>query len=307
MASVNVLAQTTSNILSSINGIVKTLIMIIIVYNFTGQNTNPYILILYTILLPLFFSNLSFITVANLNKNNMNASKRFFKELNDNIENDNIENDGSTEIEQIKKITYNINELSLGDTIINCGIHEEFNIGDVVWIKGNSGAGKSSLMKLLVKFQNSDDVLINGAPVSYIKKSSLRREVDYLSQQIPIIKGTLRENLFFGVKWSEELEEKLINIPILKQLLKTKSMDTLIEENGTNLSGGEKQKIAALRAFNSNATVLILDEITSSIDNENAIEIYNTLLGNSPNRITFVIAHDNLPSSFATRTIMISG
>lgn len=67
----------------------------------------------------------------------------------------------------------------------------------------------------------------------------------------------------------------------------------------------KNKKIAALRAFNSNASVMILDEITSSIDNENAIEIYKTLLENSSNRITLIIAHNDLPEAFATRTIKI--
>ena len=300
MARVNKLAQTSSSILSSINEIVRTMIMVLIVYNFIEESTSPYTLILYTILLPVFFSNLRLITNANLSKNKMNASNQFFKQLNDNVE-----DDGNVEIEQVKKINFNVKELYYGDVSIKCDIHEEFNTGDIVWIKGESGTGKSSLVKLLLKFQTNDNALINDVPMSHIKNSSLRREVDYISQQIPIIKGTLRDNLFFGMKWSMELEEKLKNTTLLKQLLKTKSMDTMIEENGTNLSGGEKQKIAALRAFNSNASVMILDEITSSIDNENAIEIYKTLLKNSSNRITLIIAHNDLPEAFATRTIKI--
>ncbi|MBT9146083.1 MAG: putative multidrug export ATP-binding/permease protein [candidate division WS2 bacterium] len=298
IASVNVLAQTASTILSSLNHIVQTMVMVVIVFSFIRESSSPYILILYPILLPLYFSNISMITNANLSKTKMQTSDQFFQELHDNIE-----ADGSFELERVKKIAFNIDELNVGNTKIKCKIHQEFKLGDVVWIQGNSGVGKSSLMKLLPKLRTSNDVLINGVVLSSIKNSSLRGDVDYLSQQIPIIKGTLRDNLFFGLQWSEEMESKLQRTTLLKQLLETKSMDTMIEENGTNLSGGEKQKIAALRAFNSSASVLILDEIASSIDNETATDIYYTLLANSQDRITFIISHDNLPESFATRIV----
>ncbi|MCT4541928.1 MAG: ATP-binding cassette domain-containing protein [Vallitalea sp.] len=80
-------------------------------------------------------------------------------------------------------------------------------------------------------------------------------------------------------------------------------MDTVISEGGANLSGGEKQKIAIARVLYDNVDVLILDEITSNIDKDNAKKIYHRIIKDHEDKIIFIISHDNLPQSFATKEL----
>ena len=122
---------------------------------------------------------------------------------------------------------------------------------------------------------------------------------------MPIIKGTLRENLFFGNEHDEKKENKMLLTNIGKQLLETKDLSSVIDENGANLSGGEKQKIVALRTAFQEANVFVLDEITSNVDSECAKEIYDLFLEKSKGRITFIISHDDLPKAYANKIIQV--
>jgi len=83
-------------------------------------------------------------------------------------------------------------------------------------------------------------------------------------------------------------------------------MDTFISENGGNLSGGEKQKIALARSLYDDVDVIILDEVTSNIDKDSAKEIYKRVLQKHDEKIIFVISHDDMPNSFYTDEINIS-
>ncbi|NLO84137.1 MAG: ATP-binding cassette domain-containing protein [Clostridiales bacterium] len=163
---------------------------------------------------------------------------------------------------------------------------------------GASGSAKSSFAKALIKFCPISGVSYNGIPIADVRKRDLRERVEYLSQNIPIIKGTLRDNLFFGGKWSAEAEAHFKNEPVLQTILADKTLDTEILDSGANLSGGEKQKIALARALQRGADVLILDDICSNIDKASASDIYIHLDNGCQSRITIIITHDTLPESF---------
>ncbi|WP_162265440.1 ATP-binding cassette domain-containing protein [Abyssisolibacter fermentans] len=147
-----------------------------------------------------------------------------------------------------------------------------FKKGDVVWIRGNSGCGKSTLVKLIPKFRTINRILVNNIDIRNITNKSIRKKIDYLSQDVPIIKGSLRDNLFFNKSYNAELEKELINSKLLSSIFVNKDINTLITENGANLSGGEKQKIALARCIYNKSDVLILDEVTSNIDTESAFD-----------------------------------
>ena len=129
--------------------------------------------------------------------------------------------------------------------------------------------------------------------------------MNYLSQNVPIVKGTLRENLFFNIKWDKEREEKLKHEPILQSILANKNMDSLIDENGTNLSGGEKQRIALARALYDDVDVIILDEVTSNIDKESAEVILKRIMSGNEQKIIFIISHDSMPESYANKILQL--
>lgn len=198
--------------------------------------------------------------------------------------------------------------LEMKDKVLAKDINGTYHKGDIVWVRGDSGVGKSTLVKLIPKFRITDKILINGVDIREVSNKSLRSRVDYLSQNVPIIKGTLRDNLFFNKKYTKEQELQFINDSILQTISQDKAMNSPINENGTNLSGGEKQKIAIARALydDVDVDVLILDEVTSNIDKQSAADIYNRILQNHNNKIIFIISHDDLPGSIATHSLFLN-
>jgi len=293
MADINIYAQISSTLLKSINSIVSIMVMVFLVIDYVKLNQNPIVLVLYTIILPLFFNQVNQLTNSNLNKRDMINSRKFIEELKRLRE-----SDGFIDIESIDTVDLQIDNLMIKDRVLSKGINASYKKGDIIWVRGASGAGKSTLLKLIPKFRDSKEVMLNKESITNISNKSIRFNVEYLSQNVPIIKGTLRDNLFFGKKYFVEIENDLINDPILKTIFENKNLDTIILEGGTNLSGGEKQKIAIARALYNHSDVLILDEITSNIDKESANDIFNRIIDDSNNRITFIITHDDLSDKY---------
>lgn len=300
IADVNKTARSISALFSGINTSVRTIALIYIVYLFTNNSTNPASLILFTLVLPIYFNSINMITNSNLNKRDYTVAKEFEAEMKAARE-----PDGNLKINTINEVEIKVDELYTPGGKITTSVNGKYSPGDIIWIKGESGRGKSTLAKTIVKFRPIDEIKFNGKRLKDISNESVRTNVEYLSQNVPIIQGNLRDNLFLSTDYTEEKENKLSNDPILKTILKDKTFDTEIFMNGTNLSGGEKQKIALLRALASDAPVLILDEISANIDKDSAAAIYERVKNGRENRITFIISHDDLPGEIANKEIIL--
>ena len=182
MANINIYAQSSSTLLSSLNQIAQTMMMVLVVYEVIQKQGSAYSLILYTILIPLYFSQLSRLTRANLNKRDMVTSMEFVDFLEDKLE-----RQGTEPLHQVHSLRFNLPSLHFGERVLAGPIKEEFHKGDIVWVQGASGTGKSTLMKLLPKFRTTKEIEINHIPLNQINSSALREKLHYLSQQVPII------------------------------------------------------------------------------------------------------------------------
>jgi len=298
MSNVNKFGQMSNQIFTNINDICRVFIMVLVVYEFTSKTGNVVDLIFFTVVLPIYFSGLTKIVSANLSKRDLTASKEFIQWMKDNKE-----QNGEIELAQVDTIRLKIQQLQVGDLILGQQIESTFTKGDIVWVKGESGSGKSTLLKLLPKFRTTDTIYINEIDLRKYTNESLRKHVDYLSQSVPIIHGTLLENLFFNKAYSKEAEIEMRKDKLLQTILVDKSMDTEILENGSNLSGGEKQKIAFIRALYNGTDVLILDEITSNIDMQSAMDIYNKIKEVATGKIIFAITHSDALNGIANKVI----
>lgn len=302
MANINIYARSVSTALGAVNRIAETISMAILLWNYMRVGTGSVTLVLVAILFPMYFNYLNGIVNVNLSKQGLKVSLDFVAEMDAGRE-----HDGEEELERVDSIRFSINELKLGEKTLTKGISGTFERGDVVWIKGGSGVGKSTLAKLLVKFRENEGVYVNGKDIRCFTNSSLRKRVDYISQSVPIVKGSLRDNLSFNCPWSLKREEELKRDPILAGVLQRHGMNGEIEENGANLSGGEKQKIALARVLHRDVDVLILDEFTSNIDKETAGEMLDTVVKNGRDKILFIISHDDLPEKYATKELKLVG
>ena len=295
MARINKFAQTSSVALSSIGTILQNIIMLYVIYSFMKSQTTPYMIIISTIIIPLYFESVSLITKANINKKDYEVALDLKGML---IENS--ERDGNEKIDNVDSLYINVHDIDIVDKKISIEAKALLKKGDIGRIYGESGSGKSSLAKALLKFRRAEEIKINGISLEKISNKEIRNVTEYVSQNIPIIRGTLRDNLMFGKEFYDVGDAFFLNHPLLKTILSKKNLDDEIIEGGANLSGGEKQKIAIVRALLSEPQILILDEVCSNIDIQTSNEIYSMLKRDSYKRITIVIAHNELPDGFIT-------
>lgn len=162
------------------------------------------------------------------------------------------------------------------------GVSLEVNMNDKVAIIGNSGSGKTTLAKLLLKFytQQSGKIYIGGQDITSLSAEDIRRKIVYVSQEDFIFSGTVKENLSLRNKNVpfEKLLQMSINIGAHEFIKKMQfQYDTVLEDRGANLSKGQRQKLAIVRALVAEPKILILDEATSNLDCESEKKIYEEL------------------------------
>ncbi len=153
----------------------------------------------------------------------------------------------------------------------------EVKAGETVALVGRSGAGKSSLVNLLVRYQDttSGQLLLDQKPIEDFELTALRTQIAMVNQQVVLFNRTVRENIAYG-QLEGATDEDII---------------AAAKAAGLNLSGGQRQRIAIARAILKNASILILDEATSALDNESEYFIQRAFDQAMQDRTTIVIAH----------------
>lgn len=169
--------------------------------------------------------------------------------------------------------------------------------GETVALVGRSGAGKSSLVNLLVRFQelSSGGIKLDGLDIYQIELNSLRTQIAMVNQQVVLFNRTVRENIAYGQLEGASDEEIIAAAKAAYAhdfiMALPQGYDTPLGAQGLNLSGGQRQRIAIARAILKNAPILILDEATSALDNESEYFIQRAFDAAMQNRTTIVIAH----------------
>ncbi len=171
--------------------------------------------------------------------------------------------------------------------------------GTTLAIVGETGAGKTTLTKLIARFYdlNEGKILIDGVNIRKVSKKDLRDLIGIVPQDAFLFTGTIRENLLYAFdNYSTELEEKMIQVSKflgLHNFIDTlhKKYDTKLKENGSNISIGQRQLIAFARALITDPKILILDEATSSVDPYTETLIQDALNKAREGRTTIIIAH----------------
>jgi len=168
--------------------------------------------------------------------------------------------------------------------------------GEKIGLIGHSGSGKTSLTRLLLRFNdiNGGVIEIDGQDISKIKQTELRESISYVPQEPILFHRTIAENIAYGKKDATMQEIEAIS----KQSSVTnfvndlpKGFETVVGERGVKLSGGQRQRIAIARAMLKNAPILVLDEATSALDSESEALIQDALWKLMKDRTAIVIAH----------------
>ena len=170
--------------------------------------------------------------------------------------------------------------------------------GDTVAFVGPSGAGKTTLVKLLVGLYSSQsgEILYNGVSSNKVDLDELREKIGFVTQDTQLFSGTIRENLLFVNPHAtdEECMEVLRQASANSLLARAdRGLDTLIGEGGVKVSGGEKQRLSIARALLRHPQLLVFDEATSSLDSLTEEEITRTIreVATTQEAITILIAH----------------
>jgi ATP-binding cassette subfamily B protein len=177
---------------------------------------------------------------------------------------------------------------------------EDMNIdvqpGQMIAIVGPTGAGKTTLVNLLMRFYevNAGRILVDGIDITDIKRGMLRRTFGMVLQDTWLFNGTIRDNIAYGREEATDEEifqaARMANADHFVRTL-PEGYHTILNEEATNISQGQKQLLTIARAFLADPEILILDEATSSVDTRTEMQIQKAMAELMKNRTSFVIAH----------------
>ncbi|MCX7801122.1 MAG: ABC transporter ATP-binding protein/permease [Fimbriimonadales bacterium] len=184
--------------------------------------------------------------------------------------------------------------------------------GQIVAIVGHSGAGKTTLMNLLMRFYDPQEgrILIDGLDLRDIKLESLRRHVSMVAQENVLFSVSIMENVKYGNRdATDEQAIEACKAADLHDFIQSlpDGYDTMIGEDGIKLSGGQKQRLALARALVCDPKVLILDDVTSALDGETEARVQDALKQVMKGRTTFIIAHRLSSVVDADRIVVMDG
>jgi len=211
----------------------------------------------------------------------------------------NVQDTGKRELSRRGTLAISFNETSFLYPGTQSGIERvslAIEAGSTTALVGTTGSGKSTLIKLLLRFYpvTAGTISIDGIAINELSLSSLRGTIGLVSQDVFLFEGSIRDNIAYAdpeasievIRDAAQAAEAMDFIEALPQ-----GFDTLVGERGVKLSGGQRQRLSLARAVLKDPPILILDEATSAVDNETEAAIQRSLASISRDRTVLVVAH----------------
>lgn len=219
-----------------------------------------------------------------------------------NLERDIFDSEDSRQLEDVKgkiefdHVYFKYPDTSEADPYVLDDMSFTINVGENIALVGPSGAGKTTISKLIPRFYDVDrgEIRIDDDNIKNLTIDSLRDNIGIVQQDVYLFSGTVKDNIRYGKE--DATDEEIIKAAKLAgatEFIKDlpEGFDTYIGERGVKLSGGQKQRISIARVFLKNPPILILDEATSALDNKSEAIVQTSLEKLSKGRTTLTIAH----------------
>ena len=210
--------------------------------------------------------------------------------------------------DKISVIEFKNVSISFGERDILKNLNLTINCGEKVAIVGENGSGKTTIINLLLRLYEPTDgmILIDGIPISEYNIEAYRHKFSVVSQEIHLFKGTIKENVILGgeadISFDEDERLKFCTETIESW---EHHYETLVGNEGTKLSGGERQKIALLRALHRKSNILVLDEPTSNYDKESVEEFNRYIQEDNSYDFYFIVTHREDILSHVDKVILL--
>ena len=181
------------------------------------------------------------------------------------------------------------------DAAVLNGISFKVDQGGFIGVMGHTGAGKSTILKLLLRFYEADrgQILINGSDIHSLKLESIRSQIGSVSQDPFLFFGSIRENVKYARDATEEEVDAALRMAGAWEFvqLQQDGAETLVGDRGVKLSGGQKARVSLARALLKQPSLLVLDEASSALDAETERRIQENLFSTGQQRTTVAVAH----------------
>lgn len=234
--------------------------------------------------------------IANVIQSSMASAERIFELLD---EEEQVPEAADPEVIEAPKGAVEFSHVKFGyseDNILIENMNIDVKPGQMIAIVGPTGAGKTTLVNLLMRFYevNGGAILVDGVDITQLRRGDLRRTFGMVLQDTWLFNGTIRDNIAYGRgDASEEEIVRAARAAYADHFIRTlpEGYNTVLNEDATNISAGQKQLLTIARAFLADPEILILDEATSSVDTRTEIQIQEAMTELMKGRTSFVIAH----------------
>ena len=180
-------------------------------------------------------------------------------------------------------------------TKVLAGISFNVNAGEFIGVMGHTGAGKTTILKLLMRYYEPQEgrVLVNGIDVQDLTLDSVRAGMGFVSQEPFLFFGTLKQNVAYNRESNDEEIMKALELAGAAEFVNDfeDGLETMVGDRGTKLSGGQRARVSLARALLKNPSLLVLDEASSALDAETEKRIQENLIASGDNRTTIAVAH----------------
>ncbi len=285
--------------------LIKNSIIFLALYYYVVNKFQVSSFIFINMILLIYFDAIDKLVKLNINIRDVKSSLFFINnEINDKIE----DQKGEIILDKVDNIKINICNFILKEKKIISDFTLEIQKGDKIAFVGKSGSGKSTVLKIIAGFFYTDNVYINNKSINKYRLSSLREKILILPNTPFIFPGTIKENLFIGIK--NDIEEKISLLEkneFYSNFIKDfpKSLNSEIKEGGQNISEGQKQKISLLRLLLRDPEIIIFDESFSSIDSYSEELFHKTINELYGNRIFIIVSHRESTIKYAKKIVFI--